>query len=41
MAQDTDEVIMLINYLLQLGQEHESEPHEPQKKKQKDAFWNF
>lgn len=39
MAQDTDEVIMLINYLLELG--HESEPDKPQAKKQKDSFWDF
>lgn len=41
MAQDTDEVIMLINYLLELGQERESEPHKPQEKRQKDSFWDF
>lgn len=39
MAQDTDEVIMLINYLLELGQN--TKPHEPQVKKQKDNFWDF
>ena len=41
MAQDTDEVIMLINYLLDLGQDGEHEAHEPPKKKQKDSFWDF
>lgn len=39
MAQDTDEVIMLINYLLELGQE--SKTNEPPVKKQKDNFWDF
>lgn len=39
MAQDTDEVIMLINYLLDLGQD--TKTSEPQVKKQKDNFWDF
>lgn len=39
MAQDTDEVIMLINYLLELG--HESKPEQPQTVKAKDTFWDF
>lgn len=41
MAQDTDEVIMLINYLLDLGQGRESEPDKSQTTKQKDSFWDF
>ena len=41
MAQDTDDVIMLINYLIDLGQqEHEEEQPEP-RKPQKDSFWDF
>ena len=40
MAQDTDEVIMLINYLLDLGQTA-PKADAPTAKKQKDAFWVF
>ena len=39
MAQDTDEVIMLINYLLDLGRS--SEEDTAPVKKQKDRFWDF
>lgn len=39
MAQDADEVIMLINYLLGLGNKPEAD--KPQSKKQKDSFWDF
>lgn len=39
MAQDTDEVIMLINYLLELGQDQKT--NEPSANKQKDNFWDF
>lgn len=38
MAQDADEVIMLINYLIDLGQTRDLEP---QVKMQKDNFWDF
>lgn len=39
MAQDTDEVIMLINFLLDMGSSKEES--KPQVKKQKDNFWDF
>lgn len=32
---------MLINYLLDLGQNSEPETEKPQAKKQKDNFWDF
>ena len=38
MAQDTDEVIMLINYIIDLGQTREPEP---QATREKDNFWDF
>lgn len=38
MAQDADEVIMLINYLIDLGQTREPEP---QVTREKDNFWDF
>ena len=41
MAQDTDEVIMLINYLLDLGRSGESEPHKSDGPKLNDGFWDF
>lgn len=40
MAQDTDEVIMLINYLLELGRDKGNEQPEP-RKPQRDNFWDF
>ena len=39
MAQDTDDVIMLINYLLEIGQD--AKASEPPVKKQKDGFFDF
>lgn len=42
MQQDTDEVIMLINYLVELGREPEQgHDVQPQRSKSKDTFWDF
>lgn len=40
MAQDADEVIMLINYMIELGRTA-PKSNEPTVAKQKDAFWDF